>query len=211
MKIMNSFDKKEQKVVVNESGGYPEDVSIEAVGMVLKALMEEKYQVKDVTHDMAVFMENNDDDIYDFRDEVYLVRTGHSNETVRVWIKQPKKSVIVEFSHVFAYDDRLIPVVSENNRHSVLHPPVNIGYLEVYSLKSLIGDFMAMVNDGPYFSEKETDSADSMFYRCGNICRAWSLEGEKILQKPKGIKEAQRIVDSLSRKARENGEVEDNE
>lgn len=200
-----------RKVVVKESNGCPEDISIEAVGMVLKAFMEEKYQVEDVTHDMAVFMKNNDDRIQEFRDEVYLVSPRHSNETVRVWIKQPKKSVIVEFTHVVEYDDDLVPVVSEHNRHSVLQPPVNIGYLEVYSLKLLIGDFRVMIDDGPYFSEKETDSADSMFYRCGNICRAWSLEGEKILQKPKGIKEAQRIVDNLSRNARENGEVEDNE
>lgn len=210
---MKNMEKKDtgRKVVVNESGGYLEDISIEAVGMVLKAFMEEKYQVEDVTHDMAVFMKNNDDGIQDFRDEVYLVSPRHSNETVRVWIKQPKKSVIVEFTHVVEYDDDLIPVVSEHNRHSVLQPPVNIGYLEVHSLKLLIGDFKTMVDDGPYFSEKETDSADHMFYRCGNICRAWGLEGEKILQNPKGIKEAQRIVDGLSRKARENGEVEDNE
>ncbi len=210
---MKNMEKKDagRKVVVKESNGYPEDISIEAVGMVLKALMEEKYRVKDVTHDMAVFMKNNDDKIHDFRDEVYLVSPRHSNETVRVWIRQPKKSVVVEFTHVVEYDDDLIPVVSEHNRHSVLQAPVNIGYLEVYSLKLLVGDFRAMVDDGPYFSEKENDSADSMFYRCGNTCRAWSLEGEKILQNPKGIKEAQRIVDSLSRKARENGEGEDNE
>lgn len=190
-----------QKVVVKKLNGCPEDISIEAVGMVLKALMEEKYQVKDVTHDMAVFMKNNDDSIQEFRDEVYLVSPRHSNETVRVWIKQPKKSVIVEFSHVVEYDDDLIPVVSEHNRHTVLQSPVNIGYLEVYSLKLLICDFKTMVNDGPYFSEKDTDSADHMFYLCGNICRAKSIEGEKILQNPKGIKEAQRIIDSLSRKA----------
>lgn len=193
-----------QKVVVKESNEYPEDISIEAVGMVLKAFMEEKYQVEDVTHDMAVFMKNNDDRIQEFRDEVYLVSPRHSNETVRVWIKQPKKSVIVEFSHVVEYDDDLVPMVYyEHNRHTVLQPPVNIGYLEVYSLSLLVSGFTTMVNDGPYFSEKKTDSADSMFYRCGDICRAWSLEGEKILQQPKGIKEAQRIVDGLSRKARE--------
>lgn len=204
--LMKNSGKKDdvQKVVVKESNGYPEDISIEAVGMVLKAFMEEKYQVEDVSHDMAVFMKNNDDDIYDFRDEVYLVSPIHSNETVRVWIKQPKKSVIVEFSHVVEYNDDLVPMVYyEHNRHTVLQPPVNIGYLEVYSLSLLVSGFMTMVNDGPYFSEKETDSADSMFYRCGDICRAWSLEGEKILQQPKGIKEAQRIVDGLSRKARE--------
>lgn len=194
-----------QKVVVKESGGYPEDVSIEAVGMVLKALMEERYQVENVTRRMAVFMKASDDEIQEFRDEVYLVKPRHGNETVRVWIKQPKKSVIVEFTHVVEYDDDLISVVSEHNRHSVVQAPVNIGYLEVFSLSLLVSGFTTMVNDGPYFSEKKTDSADSMFYRCGDICRAWSLEGEKILQKPKGIKEAQRIVDSLSRKARENG------
>lgn len=207
--LMKNSGKKDdvQKVVVKESNGYPEDISIEAVGMVLKAFMEEKYQVEDVTHDMAVFMKNNDDRIQEFRDEVYLVSPRHSNETVRVWIKQPKKSVIVEFAHVVEYDDDLVPVVyyEHHNRHTVLQSPVNIGYLEVYSLSLLVSGFMTMVNDGPYFSEKETDSADSMFYRCGDICRAWSLEGEKILQKPKGIKEAQRIVDSLSRKARKNG------
>lgn len=210
---MKNMEKKGtgQKVVVKESNGYPEDISIEAVGMVLKAFMEEKYQVEDVTHDMAVFMKNNDDGIQDFRDEVYLVSPRHSNETVRVWIRQLKKSVIVEFSHVVEYDDDLIPVVDEHNRHTVLQPSVNIGYLEVYSLSLLVSGFKTMVDDGPYFSEKETDSADSMFYRCGNICRAWSLEGEKILQQPKGIKEAQRIVDGLSRKAWENGEGEDNE
>ena len=194
-----------QKVVVKESDGCPEDISIEAVGMVLKAFMEEKYQVEDVTRRMAIFMKASDDRIQEFRDEVYLVSPRHGNETVRVWIRQPKKSVIVEFSHVVEYDDDLIPVVDEHNRHTVLQPHVNIGYLEVFSLSLLVSGFTTMVNDGPYFSEKKTDSADSMFYRCGDICRAWSLEGEKILQNPKGIKEAQRIVDGLSRKAREEG------
>lgn len=205
--LMKNSGKKDdvQKVVVKESNGYPEDISIEAVGMVLKAFMEEKYQVEDVSREMAVFMKNNDDGIQDFRDEVYLVSPRHSNETVRVWIRQFKKSVIVEFSHVVEYNDDLIPVVDEHNRHTVLQPSVNIGYLEVFSLSLLVSGFTTMVNDGPYFSEKKTDSADSMFYRCGDICRAWSLEGEKILQKPKGIKEAQRIVDGLSRKAREEG------
>ena len=133
-----------QKVVVKESNGCPEDISIEAVGMVLKAFMEEKYQVEDVTRRIAVFMKANDDRIYNFRDEVYMVSPKHSNETVRVWIKQPKKSVIVEFAHVIEYDDDLVPMVGEHNRRFVLQPLVNIGYLEVYSLSLLVSGFKTM-------------------------------------------------------------------
>lgn len=187
-----------RKVVVKESNGCSEDISIEAVGMVLKAFMEEKYQVEDVTRRIAVFMKANDDRIYNFRDEVYVVTSLLTHETVRVWLKQYKDSVVVELAHVIKYDDGLFTVPEGECFHRVKQLTADIGYFNVVSLRSVVSDFKAMVNDGPYSSEKTETADDEAFFHYGNIHRAKNLDGVKILQrKPEDYDDAEQILDDL--------------
>lgn len=189
---------KKQKIESENPEIHHDRISVEAVGLILNIFLSRKHFVDNVTEDMAGFLSRNDDYVYDFRDEVYIVKLSFSHETVRVWLKQHKDSVVVELSHVIRYDDGLFTVPEGEHFHRVKQLPVDIGYFNVVSLKSVVSDFKALVDDGPYSSEKTETADDEAFFHYGNIHRAKNLDGVKILQrKPEDYDDAQLIVDGL--------------
>lgn len=189
---------KEQKTESENSEIHHDRISVGAVGLILKTFLNRKYCIEDVTEDMADFLSRNDDYLYDFRDEVYVVDSLLTHETVRVWLKQHKDSVVVELSHVIRYDDGLFIFPEGEYFHRVKQLTADIGYFNVVSLRSVVSDFKAMVNDGPYSSEKTETADDEAFFHYGNIHRAKNLSGVKILQrKPEDYDDAKQILDDL--------------
>lgn len=189
---------KEQNADLENPEIHHDRISVEAVGLILRTFLNKKYYVENVTEDMAGFLSRNDDYLYDFRDEVYVVKSLLRHETVRVWLKQHKDSVVVELTHVIRYDDGLFTFPEGEYFHRVKQLTADIGYFNVVSLKSVVSDFKAMVDDGPYSSEKMETVDDEAFFHYGNIHRAKNLDGVKILQgKPEDYDDAQLIVDDL--------------
>ena len=189
---------KEQKSELENPEIHHDRFSVEAVRLILGTFLDRKYCTENVTEDMASFLSRNDDFLYDFRDGVYVVKSLLTHETVRVWLKQHKDSVVVELTHVIRYDDGLFIFPEGECFHRVKQLTADIGYFNVVSLRSVVSDFKAMVDDGPYSSEKTETADDEAFFHYGNIHRAKNLDGVKILQrKPEDYDDAEQILDDL--------------
>lgn len=153
-----------------------DSLSVDDVAMVLKTHMGNLYHVVDVSDMVTGFFRNNLKDVSGFSDKVYLIDPHHGAGKIRVWIFRLLKNpdiVVIGLSLVTRFDDHLKPGIDDGVNCVYVTQLANIGYVAVRSLSTVIDDFTAILNDGPYSFGKSTVSE---YFGYGNIIRAKSID-----------------------------------
>ena len=163
------------------AGGY-DHVSAEAVAVVLESYLHSVYEMHEVTDDIRELFTRNGDGVKTSDDRIYMVNPVDSKEFVRVWVHQRPKdnpSVVVLLSHAMQYDYGIFPFDGGNGEVMMVVSP-NIGQFAVRGLDSVVDDFKALVDDGPYRFRKITEYDG--FHVHGNIERNAMIDGCEVLR-----------------------------
>lgn len=163
------------------AGGY-DHVSAEAVAVVLESYLHNAYEMHEVTNDIRELFARNGEGMKTSDDRIYMVNPVDSKEFVRVWVHQRPKdnpSVVVILSHVMQYDYGIFPFDGGNGEVMMVVKP-NIGQFAVRGLDSVVDDFRALVDDGPYRFGETTEYGG--FHVHGNIERNAMIDGCEVLK-----------------------------
>lgn len=163
------------------AGGY-DHVSAEAVAVVLESYLHNVYEMHEVTDDIRELFTRNGDGVKTSDDRIYMVNPVDSKELVRVWVHQRPKdnpSVVVLLSHAMQYDYGIFPFDGGNGEVMMVVSP-NIGQFAVRGLDSVVDDFRALVEDGPYRFRGTTEYGG--FHVHGNIERNAMIDGCEVLK-----------------------------